>query len=154
MFGLSLTLFSIWFTWWLAKRDLQKRLSVAEERGRRRIQLILLRADLSRIYWLLREARGAYQSHDLDRVFDRCEWVEYFLTQLRAEGILKPDESALVQTAEDDIRLVVKAVRKQAGGSTRKKEVSERQTERLSGVLKRLATLEGYLEARIGENVK
>src|ERR1700728_871853 len=84
--GLILTLLSIWFSWFLARRDLEQRLSAERERTIERITLLLLRTDLSRVYWLLREARQAYQAKDFHRTLDRCEWAEYFLSQLPTTG--------------------------------------------------------------------
>ena len=47
--GLVLTLFSIWFTWWLSKRDLSNRIAAAQDETLLRIRLVIVRTDLGRI---------------------------------------------------------------------------------------------------------
>jgi hypothetical protein len=145
--GLILTLLSIWFSWFLARRDLEQRLS--EERGKtiERITLLLLRTDLNRVYWLLREARQAYQAKDYTRTLDRCEWAEYFLNQLPTAEIREAQD--LLSLAEDDIRLVVKYVRAQARKTKKRDGVSEIQVDRLTTALARLARFERIIENRL-----
>jgi hypothetical protein len=147
LIGLILTLLSIWFSWFLARRDLEQRLS--EERGKtiERITLLLLRTDLNRVYWLLREARQAYQAKDYTRTLDRCEWAEYFLNQLPTAEIREAQD--LLSLAEDDIRLVVKYVRAQARKTKKRDGVSEIQVDRLTTALARLARFERIIENRL-----
>ncbi|MFO0806000.1 MAG: hypothetical protein U0791_23080 [Gemmataceae bacterium] len=89
--GFLLAIISIWFSWWLAKRDLEKRISHSQRVQYLRLQLVMIRADLSRIHWLLREGRQACQAADLVRGLDRCEWAQYFMGQLRIDEAASTD---------------------------------------------------------------
>jgi hypothetical protein len=142
--GLIFTLLSIWFSWILARRDLEQRLSVERQKTVERITLLLLRTDLSRVYWLLREARQSYQAMDFSRTLDRCEWAEYFLSQLPTTEIREAQD--LLGQAEDDIRLVVKYIRAQARKPEKRDEVSEIQVNRLTQALTRLSRFERIIE--------
>lgn len=55
--GLILTLFSIWLTWWLAKKDLEKRVANAQRETIDRLAAVLLQSDVTETGRCLREAR-------------------------------------------------------------------------------------------------
>jgi len=146
--GFALAIISIWFSWWLSKRDLENRIGRAHRESIVRMRIVTIRSDMSRIHWLLREARQAYQSSDLNRTLDRCEWSEYFLSQLRIDDETSTDIAGLVHNCEDDLRLIARAVTKQlkdASGTI----ASETQLKRFARVLQRLSKLKSLIEDRL-----
>jgi hypothetical protein len=99
--GLFLSLFSIWLSWALARRDLTKRLAQAEETTISRLKRALLPPEIADAIRCVREARDACRSARWERALDKCEEAQERLTRLsQYTGLEEADGAALDRAVE------------------------------------------------------
>jgi hypothetical protein len=143
--GFLVTLFSIWFAWWLAARDLQKRIRDGQKHAVQRLTRILLQLDLTETGRCLREAREACRANRWERAIDRCEQAKHRIpTFLRLPGIGGLDRRKLI-IATDKLRLLIRQLEDIQGKL--RVNITPAKIKDLDDLITALATIEGKTRA-------
>ena len=144
--GFVITLISIWFAWFLAKRDLEKRISDAQKQTVDRLAWNLLHPDVTESKRCMAEAKEASRAKRWDRAVDRCEQAKNRILVFQLfPGIDDEDRVKLVK-AVDDLRLLINQLDEIIAGRKRT-ELSDAKIKDMDEITTTLATIEGKLRA-------
>ena len=108
--GLVLGLASIWASWWLARRDLSKKIDEAGRQSReavRRVASALSHAAVTDAVRCFREARAAIRTRDWARAVLRLEDGQGHLLQVGTSRQLGPVEREQAVRQVDNIRTAI-----------------------------------------------
>jgi hypothetical protein len=97
--GLFLTFFSIWLSWWLARRDLKTRIAQAQQETVARLTATLLQSDVVETARCLEQAREAGRAKNWGRAIDRCEQAMQRIPRFRPLPGLDDSDRQLLDEA-------------------------------------------------------
>lgn len=143
--GLLLTLFSIWLSWWLAKRDLEKRIALAQRETIERITGVVLQTDVTETGRCLREARELCRARQWVRALDRCEQAMHRVPRFRYFPGLTTDDGDQLDKLVDQLRLLVRWV--ETIVEQKRTELTAAKTRDLDNMVILLAAIEGKIRA-------
>jgi hypothetical protein len=143
--GLVLTLGSIWFSWWLAKRDLEKRIQIAQDQTIERLARSLLHPEVSETGRCLREAREACRAKRWERAIDRCEQAKHRIPAFHSLPGLDEDDRIKLGAAVDKLRLLVQQVEDVV--AERRSELTPTKLRELDLLITLLVLIEGKIRA-------
>jgi hypothetical protein len=144
--GLVLTLLSIWLSWWLAKRDIEKRIRDAQQQTVDRLARSLLHPDVVETGRCLREAREACRAKRWERAVDRCEQAKHRIPAFISLPGLDEEDRAKLQRAVDQLRDLVKQLEEVLAGKKRT-DLTSTKLKDLEDLITALGTIEGKLRA-------
>ena len=154
VFGFLLTMFSIWLTWWLAKRDLSKRIEEAERSAVdvvERIATALIQSELGEVVRCLRDARDAVRHRDWKRALLRFDDAEHYLVRVQDNPRLRETDAEFFRRATDDLTVLsrqVAALDKAPGG----KDLSAPKRDILDQLIRGCALIDSRLRGRLLED--
>lgn len=143
--GLFLTLGSIWFSWFLAKRDLTKRIDEAQNRTITRVAATLLQPDVAETSRCLHEAREACRAKRWERAIDRCEQASHRIPRFRYLPGLDEEDRAKLDRAVDQLRLLMRQIEEIS--SAKRSALTANKLRDLDDVIATLAAIEGKIRA-------
>jgi hypothetical protein len=144
--GLVLGIGSIWLSWWLARRDIRKRLRDAE----RRVAVALLSVDAADLIRCAREVRDSVSRRDWDRAVIRLEDVAQLVSRLRENKNLPAELTAEIGLAADEIRSVLTALGKRRDGDANWK-LSEPRRLSLDTLVESLTRIDSKIRNQLSE---
>jgi hypothetical protein len=103
--GFLLTLFSIWLSWWLAKRDIERRIQTAKDQVTDKLSLLILQTDISETLNALIQARESCRNSAWVRAIDRCEQVMHRIPKFMPMPGLTSEDREQLGEAVDVLRL-------------------------------------------------
>jgi hypothetical protein len=143
--GFVITVVSIWFSWWLAQRDIQQRILVAQQQTVDRLARSLLHPEVTETSRCLKEAREACRGQGWERAIDRCEQAKHRIPLFHSlPGLDDEDRSKLV-LAVDQLRLLVNQL-EEIKRKTRT-ELTPAKIKDLDDLIITLATIEGKIRS-------
>jgi hypothetical protein len=149
--GFVVTLFSIWFSWWLAKRDIEKRIQDAQKQTVDRLVRSLLHPDVAETDKCLQEAREAYRMKRWDRAVDRCEQAKHRIPKFLSLPGLDAEDCEKLVLVIDELRLLIIQLEEVRDGKIRdgkpRTELTNAKIKDLDDLITTLATIEGKLRA-------
>ena len=118
--GFALGLASIWLSWWLAKRDIEKRLDEAADRASkaardevRRVAQVVLQSGVGATVRSLDLAREACRGKRLSRACELCELAREQLARVLVQPAASNDTRAELQEVSATLTDCIKRLRKQ-----------------------------------------
>lgn len=150
--GLFLTLFAIWLSWWLAKKDLEKRITLAQRQTIERLTSIWLESDIVETGRCLREARELCRLLNWPIALDRCEQAMHRVPRFKSLPGLHADELPRLDELVDKLRLLIRQIveiMEQTPDRTgsAKTKLTNPKLKDLDDMVALLATLEGKMRA-------
>lgn len=153
--GLFIGVGSVWFSWWLAKRDLQQRIADAQKQTTgliHRLVVAVIQNDASEALRCMRDARQAIRQSDWAIAVTRIDDAEHYLARLsRTHLSLLPEDTELVARVIEGLTTLVIAVRKAASPSSKTVRVSDARLIELDTWIKGIAIIEARLRGHILE---
>jgi hypothetical protein len=143
--GLPLALFSIWFSWWLATRDIEKRIADAQRETIGRLSAALLQPDVAEASRCLHDAREACRGRRWERAIDRCEQASHRIPRFRFLPGLDESDRERLDRAVDQLRLLIRQLEEVLSAS--RPELTGRKLRDLDDVIATLAAIEGKIRA-------
>lgn len=143
--GFILTLFSIWLSWWLAKRDIEKRIIDAQNKTVERLVRSLLQPEVQETLRCLKEARDSCRTKRWERAMDRCEQALHRIPSFHSLPGLDDDDRPRLVRATDQLRLLVNQLEEVIAKS--RPEITSTKIKDLDDLIRTLATIEGKLRA-------
>ena len=147
VFGFLLTMFSIWLTWWLARRDIEKRLRIAQTQTVDRLAGSLLQPDVVETSRCLREAREACRGKRWERAIDRCEEAKHRIPRFRFLPGLSEEDGVALDRAADQLGLLVRQLEEITAPDKKRAELTSAKVKDLDDLIQLLAAMEGKIRA-------
>lgn len=153
--GVVFALFSIWLSWWLAKRDIRRKIEEAKKAARSAVTRLasrMLHNEIQSILQDLAESREFAEKREWVLAVDRCRTAYRLLARLRDDLRLLAEERTGISGSLDNLRLTVTYLEKrgQAGAGTTA-GVSAAKKKTLDDLIAHLGAITGRLE---GENLR
>ncbi|WP_088254331.1 hypothetical protein [Fimbriiglobus ruber] len=149
--GFVLGLVSIWLSWWLAKRDIEKRLKESADRAVaaardevRQIAQTLLFAGVSDAAQFFKLAQEANRAKQWQRSIDLCQLGSEHLSRLIGHQAITDDMRLEFRRYADDIKIVIAKLRDL---SPRKGTLPPEVADALENTLRMLNTIDGRLRS-------
>ena len=138
---------SIWLSWYLAKRDIQKRIDEAQRAAFGlvdRVTTVMVQTELNEALRCLRDAREAIRRKDWGKAVIRMDDVEHHLSRVQGNSHLTTDEVDALQRATDDLTVLSRRIAKLAS-ATEPKDTSPE----TKNMLEKLITVIGRIDTRL-----
>lgn len=143
---------SIWLAWWLAKRDISRRVDEAAERASRaardevrRLVRTMLRTGVADILRSLELARPACTGRQWTRALDLCQLAVGQLARVRGQSATEPTAVAILAGVSARIEVLVEVLRGQPKVGTG--VLPGEAARELDGVIAALNEFEGRITA-------
>ena len=136
---------SIWLAWWLAKRDIAKRIKGAQEETISRLGSALLQSDVTETLRALQQAREASRAKRWERAIDRCEQAQHRIPRFASLPGLEEGDRAKLELAVDQLRLLTQQLEEVIAG--KRTDLTRAKSKDLDELITTLAVLEGKLRA-------
>lgn len=143
--GFVLALFSIWLAWWLAKRDIEKRIAKAQLETFARLTAIVLQGDVSETSRLLRESAELCRAKHWARAIDRLEQAMQRVPRFRQLPGLESAVLPRLDQLVDQLRLLIRQIEEVIDG--KRTGLTTNKTRELQNLTVLLATIEGKIRA-------
>jgi hypothetical protein len=145
--GFFLTLGSIWYAWWLARKDLRRRIDEARRETVSRPAAALLQSDVSETFRLLEQAREACRLKNWSRAIDRSEQAMRRIPKFRPLPGLTEDDRRRLDEAVDTLRLMVRYSELVLDPDKKPVGLSAEKTNQLDNLIDLVAGIEGRMRA-------
>lgn len=148
--GFVLTIGSIWLSWYLAERDLSRKINEAQRAAREAVERVaemLFQADLTEAARWVRETREACRDRAWSRALDRCREAMARLARLQHEPKLQPDEQTKLGEAVDNLRLIGQYFERVMDPNDQPDDLSAVKKAQLDTLISLLHGIEGRLRA-------
>jgi len=150
--GLVLALGSIWLAWWLAKRDIEKRLRDSTEEARAAVLKLatsLLRSDLHEAIWSLREGFASCSTSMWSRAVLRVDDGMLRVVQVLASSGLEQNDRDLLRGFVEQLRPQLNALAEIVLPTSRRKHPLKADSQEMVRVLGLLVEALVGLESRL-----
>ena len=121
--GLVLGVGSIWLSWWLARRDIKKRIADAQRESLvllDRVRLALIQAELGEVVRCLREFRQAVRMKGWSAALVRLDDAEHHLVRVQQSQKMTAEESAVLRRVATELPVLAAAIRRLIAGPSDK----------------------------------
>lgn len=121
--GLVLGVGSIWLSWWLARRDIKKRITEAQRGSLAlldRVTTALIQAEMGEVVRCLREVRQSVRMRGWAAALVRLDDTEHHLVRVQQSQKLTAEESAVLRRVATELPVLASAIRKLSGGPSDK----------------------------------
>jgi hypothetical protein len=138
---------SVWLSWYLAKRDIRKRIDEAQRAAFGlvdRVTTVLVQSELSEALRCLRDTREAVRRKDWSKAMIRMDDVEHHLSRVQGNDRFTTEEADVLQRATDDLTVLSRRIGKLVSASEQKDTSPESKN-----MLEKLITAIGRIDTRL-----
>jgi len=143
--GFVVGLFSIWFSWWLAKRDLKKRITEAQRETVANLTRALLQSDVIETGRCLEQAREACQTKSWSRAMDRCGLARSRIPKFRHLPGLTDEDRQKLGEAVENLNVLIRVLEQVIDPDKKSKELPQARLTELDQITILVSDIEGKL---------